>query len=78
MVLENLLLEFVKLLLALANLLLLNALLNAILMPSLKNLATFTNVFKLQCNKMFFQGLVEQNVPLHFFKFRWNIVITVL
>jgi hypothetical protein len=60
MVLENLLSKFVKLLLALANLLFLIALLNAILMPSLKNLATFTNIFKLQCNKMFFQGLVSK------------------
>jgi hypothetical protein len=50
-------------------LLFLNAFLNAILMPSLKNLAAFTNIFKLQCNRMFFQGVMEQNVPLHFLKF---------
>jgi hypothetical protein len=66
--LENVLSKFVKLLLVLMNLLLLNALLNVLLMPSFKDLVASTNFFKFQHNKVPFQGnkmvlqvSVEQN-----------------
>ncbi len=48
-----------KLLLVLMNLLLLNALLNLLPMPSFKDLAASTN-FKFQHNKMPLQGLTKQ------------------
>jgi hypothetical protein len=52
----------VKLLLVLMNLLLLNALLNVLLMPSFKDLVASTNFLKFQHNKMLLQVSMDQNI----------------